>query len=87
VRCQLQLFLDFCFHSIGSGELPISVWFGARSARVQFTDFLDRRATSGTRHGQYLFQGQFLGLHDHIMQPFWLRKCSELLIFNPLATQ
>lgn len=57
-----------CFHSVGSGELPISVWFGARSARVQFTNFLDRGTTNKTGHEQYLLQREFLGLHESTVQ-------------------
>ena len=53
-RClasRLTIPAEFRFHSLGSGEFPVSVWLGARSTRVQFTNFPDRRTTSGTRHG------------------------------------
>ena len=51
------------FHGLGCGEFPISVWLGARGARMQFANFPDRRTTSNTRHGQYLFRGELLGFH------------------------
>jgi hypothetical protein len=56
------------FHNLGCGKSPIPVWLGAPNARVQFASFLDRCATSRTRHGEYLFQREFLGFHHHIMR-------------------
>ena len=41
----------FHFHGLGGGEFPVSVGLGARGARMQFTNFPDRSATSNTRHG------------------------------------
>jgi hypothetical protein len=71
------------FHGLGCGKFPIPVWLGALGARVQFTSFLDRCATSRTGHGECLFQREFLALHyRHIMQRFEVEKCSILLIFH-----
>jgi hypothetical protein len=56
------------FHGLGCGKFPISVWLGAQGTGVQFTRFFDRSTTSGARHGQYLFQREFLGFHYYIMQ-------------------
>jgi hypothetical protein len=36
---------------LGCGKFPIPVWLGAPGTRVQFASFLDRCATSRTRHG------------------------------------
>jgi hypothetical protein len=35
---------------------------------MQFTGFPNSGTTSSTRHGQYLFRGEFFGLHKQIMQ-------------------
>jgi hypothetical protein len=67
---RLRLSSGSCVHSFDSGKLSIAVWFGARSARMQFTNFPDRRTTRRTRHGQYLFQGKFFGFHQSIVQRF-----------------
>jgi len=39
------------FHGLGCGKFSISVWLGAPGTRMQFTSFLDRCATTWTRHG------------------------------------
>jgi len=39
------------FRGLGRGKFPISVWLGARGARVQFTRLSDRCATGIARHG------------------------------------
>ena len=71
------------FHGLGCGKFPIPVWLGALGARVQFTSFLDRCATSRTRHGEYLFQRKFLAFHyHHIMERSEAEICSILLIFE-----
>ncbi len=78
-------FAGLRFHDLGCGKFPISVWLGAQGARMQFTSFLGRCTTSRTRHGEYLFQGEVLGFHYHMMQGSIAEKCSILLIFNTLA--
>jgi hypothetical protein len=56
------------FHSLGGGKFPIPVWLGAPGTRMQFTSFMDRCATSRTRHGEYLFQREFLAFHHQIIK-------------------
>jgi hypothetical protein len=56
------------FHGLGCGKFPISVRLGAQGARKQCTSFPDRRTASRTRHGEYLFPGEFPGFHSHMMQ-------------------
>jgi hypothetical protein len=56
------------FHRLGGGKFPISVWLGARGARVQLTSLLVGCTTSRTRHGQYLFQGEVFGFHRDSLQ-------------------
>ena len=34
---------------------------------MRFTSFLGRCTTSRIRHGEYLFQGEFLGFHSDII--------------------
>ena len=82
---RLLSFAGFRFHSLGCGEFPVSVWLGARGTRMQFASFPDRSTTSSTRHGQYLFRGEFFGLHHHIMQLSHPRKCSILLILSTFS--
>jgi hypothetical protein len=78
-------FAGLRFHGLSCGKFPISMWLGAQGARMQFTSFLGRRTTSRTRHGEYLFQREFLGFHYHMMQRSTAGKCPILLIFNTLA--
>ena len=78
-------FAGFCFHSFGCGEFPVSVRLGARGTSMQFTSFPGRSAASGTRHGQYLFRGEFFRLHHHIMQQSYPRECSILNILNAFS--
>jgi len=82
---RLLSFAGLRFHDLGCGKFPISVWLGAQGTRMQFTSFLGRCTTSRTRHGEYLFQGEVLGFHYHMMQGSTAEKCSILLIFNTLA--
>ena len=49
-------------------------------ARMQFANFPNRRTTSSTRHGQYLFRGELLRFHAYMMHLCNLKKCSILLI-------
>ena len=79
---RLQLPSGFCFHSFGSGELPIPVWFGARRARVQFTNFPDGCTTCSARHEQYLLRRKFFGFHQSIVRRFEHGKCSILLTLS-----
>lgn len=74
-------------HSLGGGEFPVSVWLRAWGSGMQLTSFPDRRTTCRTRHRQYLFRGEFFGLHPHIMPRSWPWKCSILLILNVLGTR
>ena len=60
-------FSGFRFQGIGCGKFPIPVRLGARSAAMQFTNFLDRGSTSRTRDGQDLFRGKFPNFHPTIM--------------------
>ena len=73
-------FAGFCFHGLGCGEFPVSVWLRARGTRMQFTNFADRSTTSSARHGQCLFQGEVFALHHHIIERGQPRKCPILLI-------
>ncbi len=56
------------FHGLSCREFPVSVWLGARCTGMQFTRFADRSTTSSTRYGEYLFRGEFSGLHCAIVQ-------------------
>ena len=73
------------FHGLGCGKFPISVWLGAQTTRMQFTSFLGRCTTSRTGHGEYLFQGEVLSFHHHMMRRSTAGECSILLILNTLA--
>jgi hypothetical protein len=65
----LEVIVDWLrFHGLSCREFPVSVWLGARCTRIQFTGFADRSSTSSTRYGQYLFWGEFFGLHRPILQ-------------------
>jgi len=67
---RLLPFAGLQFRGLGCGQFPIPVRLGAGGAGMQFTRFLGRCTTSSTRHGQYLFRGEFPGFHNHIMQQF-----------------
>ena len=56
------------------------MWLGARGTSMQFTTFPDRSTASGTRHGPYLFRGEFFRLHHDIMHLSYPRECSILII-------
>lgn len=60
--------------------LSIPVWFGARSARMQFTNFQDRCTTSITGHGQYLFRVSSLVFTGPSCNVSDYEKCSILII-------
>lgn len=77
---RLLVVCRFRFYRLGCREFPVSMWLGARSTRMQFTDFPNRCTTSNTRHGQYLFRREFPSLHPNIMQLSEPQKCPVLLI-------
>ena len=83
----LLSFAALRFHGLGCGKSPISVGLCAQGARMQFTSFADRCATSRTRYGRYLLGREFLGFHDRIMHRPTVRNCSLLLILNTLANR
>jgi hypothetical protein len=86
---RLLSFSGLHFHGLGYGKFPVSVWLGAQGTRMQFTSFLGRCTASRTRHGEYLFSGEFFGFHRDIPRYnatiLQRERCSILLIFNTLA--
>jgi hypothetical protein len=56
-------FADLGFDGLGRRKSPISMWLGARGACMQFTNFFGRCATSRTRYGQCLLEGEVTCLH------------------------
>jgi hypothetical protein len=65
---RLLSFAGLHFQGLGCGKFPVSVWLGAQGTRMQFTSFLGRCTARRTRHGEYLFPGEFFGFHRDIMQ-------------------
>jgi hypothetical protein len=87
VALRLLRFALAFLHSVGCGKLPISVWLGAQGTGMQFTSFLGGCTTRGTRHGQNLLQGEFLGFHRAKVQRSRAGKCSKLLSFDTLTNR
>jgi hypothetical protein len=79
---RLLSFAGLHFHGLGCGRFPVSVWLGAQGTRMQFTSFLGRCTASRTRHGEYLFPGEFFGFYRYITQR---SPAGKMLIFNTLA--
>ena len=75
-------FAGLRFHGLGCGKFPISVWLVAQGTSMQFTSFLGRCTTSRIRHGEYLFQGEFLGFHHRIVQRFGSWKDAQYCSFS-----
>ena len=73
-------FAELHLYGLGCGKFPITMWLGAKGARMQFARFLGSCTTSRTRHGQYLFQCEILGFHYRMMQRSTPGKCSILII-------
>jgi hypothetical protein len=49
---------------------------------MQFTSFLRRCTTSGTRHGKNLFQGEFPGFHQRNNATFQSREMLDIAHFQ-----
>jgi hypothetical protein len=84
MRRQRLAFARLFFHRIGGRELAVAMRLTALGPGMQFTGFLNLRPARGTRHRNDLFQGQFLGFHQLIMQVSTMGKCSILLILGGL---
>jgi hypothetical protein len=56
------------FHGVGGGEFPVPMRLTALGPGMQFAGFRNLGSARGTRHGNDLFQGKFLGFHQPIMQ-------------------
>ena len=70
------------FHGLGCGKFPVSVWLGARGARIQLARLLGGGATGRTKHREDLFHREFLGFHIPIMHPFEDGEWSLLLTLD-----
>lgn len=56
------------FHGLRCGKFSISVWLSAPGTRLDLTRFLGRRVANRTRHGEHLFQREFLSFHQRTIQ-------------------
>jgi hypothetical protein len=70
------------FHGVGGGEFPVPMRLTALRAGMQFARFLNLRPARGTRHRNDLFQGQFLGFHQPIMQVSTMGKMLNFAHFR-----